>query len=219
MGIDLNTETPSVFASWLIWYINSRLALSGQARLRWKPRLSCTDMPQLNARRYELALFLFGFSSPPGGHNLGRGNDFSRHCARARHSPSGIWQRCGGAGSPVGKEILLGGMGLLRCSRHYRHRQSAPARLGLARTPKRGILARFVRLHVGDQAFADRYDPGGEHAPGFLCWPARCFAWQTNPAAAETQRLRRLAVHLARLNLLLALAAIGLATMLVRGAP
>lgn len=53
----------------------------------------------------------------------------------------------------------------------------------------------------------------------FFVGPRAAAAWQTNPAAAETQRLRRLAVHLARLNLLLALAAIGLATMLVRGAP
>ncbi|MGZ8424901.1 MAG: CopD family protein [Candidatus Binatia bacterium] len=53
----------------------------------------------------------------------------------------------------------------------------------------------------------------------FFIGPRAAAAWQTNPAAAETKRLRWWAVHLARLNLLFALAAMALAIMLVRGAP
>jgi copper resistance protein D len=44
-------------------------------------------------------------------------------------------------------------------------------------------------------------------------------AWETDPASAETLRLRRQAVQLGRLNLLLALVVIVLGVMLVRGAP
>jgi copper resistance protein D len=51
----------------------------------------------------------------------------------------------------------------------------------------------------------------------FFIGPRAAAAWQANPVAAETLRLRRQAVHLGRLNLLLALAVIALAIMLVRG--
>jgi len=44
-------------------------------------------------------------------------------------------------------------------------------------------------------------------------------AWQTNPKAPQTLRLRRRAVWIARINLLLAMIAVALGTMLVRGAP
>lgn len=49
--------------------------------------------------------------------------------------------------------------------------------------------------------------------------PRAAAAWESDAASAETLRLRRQAVQLGRLNLLLALAAIILGTMLVRGAP
>lgn len=51
----------------------------------------------------------------------------------------------------------------------------------------------------------------------FFVGPRAAAAWETDPAAKETRRLRRWAVHLGRLNLLLALAVIALAIMLVRG--
>jgi copper resistance protein D len=53
----------------------------------------------------------------------------------------------------------------------------------------------------------------------FLVGPRAAAAWQTNPTAAETRCLRRWAVHLGRVNLLLALAVIAFGIMLVRGMP
>jgi uncharacterized membrane protein len=53
----------------------------------------------------------------------------------------------------------------------------------------------------------------------FFVGPRGTAAWQKNPASAETLRLRRQAVRLGRLNLILALAAIALGIMLVRGVP
>ena len=49
--------------------------------------------------------------------------------------------------------------------------------------------------------------------------PRAAAAWEVDPASAETLRLRRQAVKLGRLNLLLALTAIVLGNMLVRGTP
>jgi uncharacterized membrane protein len=51
----------------------------------------------------------------------------------------------------------------------------------------------------------------------FSIGPRAASAWQSDPGAAETRRLRRQAAHLGRMNLLLALAAISLGMMLVRG--
>ena len=53
----------------------------------------------------------------------------------------------------------------------------------------------------------------------FFLGPRAAAAWESNAASAETLRLRRQAVQLGRLNLLLALTAIILGVMLVRGAP
>jgi copper resistance protein D len=53
----------------------------------------------------------------------------------------------------------------------------------------------------------------------FFLGPRAAAAWESNAASAETLRLRRQAVQLGRLNLLLALAAILLGIMLVRGTP
>jgi uncharacterized membrane protein len=53
----------------------------------------------------------------------------------------------------------------------------------------------------------------------FYLGPRAAAAWETDAASAETLRLRRQAAQLGRLNLLLALAAILLGIMLVRGAP
>lgn len=53
----------------------------------------------------------------------------------------------------------------------------------------------------------------------FILGPRAAAAWANNPSSAETVYLRRRAVALGRLNLLLALAVIALGTMLVRGAP
>lgn len=53
----------------------------------------------------------------------------------------------------------------------------------------------------------------------FVLGPRAAAAWEVNPASAETLRLRRQAVRVARINLLLALAVISLGSMLVRGAP
>jgi len=53
----------------------------------------------------------------------------------------------------------------------------------------------------------------------FFLGPRAAAAWEADPASAETLRLRRQAVQLGRLNLLLALVVIVLGVMLVRGAP
>jgi uncharacterized membrane protein len=53
----------------------------------------------------------------------------------------------------------------------------------------------------------------------FFLGPRAAAAWDADPASAETLRLRRQAVQLGRLNLLLALVVIVLGVMLVRGAP
>jgi len=53
----------------------------------------------------------------------------------------------------------------------------------------------------------------------FFLGPRAAAAWEANPASAEALRLRRQAVQLARLNLLIALTVILLGVMLVRGAP
>jgi putative copper resistance protein D len=53
----------------------------------------------------------------------------------------------------------------------------------------------------------------------FSLGPRAAAAWEADAASAETLRLRRQTVQWGRLNLLLALAAILLGIMLVRGAP
>ncbi len=53
----------------------------------------------------------------------------------------------------------------------------------------------------------------------FLLGPRASAAWEADPASAETLRLRRQAVQLGRLNLLMGLVAIVLGIMLVRGTP
>jgi copper resistance protein D len=53
----------------------------------------------------------------------------------------------------------------------------------------------------------------------FFLGPRAAAAWESDAASAETLRLRRQAVQFGRLNLLLALTAIILGIMLVRGAP
>ena len=53
----------------------------------------------------------------------------------------------------------------------------------------------------------------------FVLGPRASDAWESNPASAETLRLRRQAVKLGRLNLLLALTVMILGIMLVRGTP
>ena len=53
----------------------------------------------------------------------------------------------------------------------------------------------------------------------FFLGPRASDAWESNPASAETLRLRRQAVKLGRLNLLLALTVMILGIMLVRGTP
>ena len=53
----------------------------------------------------------------------------------------------------------------------------------------------------------------------FFLGPRAAAAWEADPASAKTLRLRRQAVQLGRLNLLLALVVIVLGVMLVRGAP
>ncbi len=53
----------------------------------------------------------------------------------------------------------------------------------------------------------------------FFIGPRAAVLWRDNPASAVTQRFRRYAVQLGRLNLLLALIVIVLGIMLVRGVP
>jgi putative copper resistance protein D len=53
----------------------------------------------------------------------------------------------------------------------------------------------------------------------FVIGPRAAAAWEKDARSAASARLRRQAVRIARLNLLLALIAIILGTMLVRGAP
>lgn len=53
----------------------------------------------------------------------------------------------------------------------------------------------------------------------FYIGPRAAEAWQADPRSPETLRLRRQAIHAARLNLLLALLATLLGVSLVRGAP
>lgn len=53
----------------------------------------------------------------------------------------------------------------------------------------------------------------------FYIGPRAAAAWEQSSSSPETLRLRKLAVHCARVNLLLALLAIALGVMLVRGAP
>jgi copper resistance protein D len=53
----------------------------------------------------------------------------------------------------------------------------------------------------------------------FFLGPRAAAAWEAHRGSADTLRLRRQAVRLGRLNLLLALAVILLGSMLVRGAP
>jgi copper resistance protein D len=53
----------------------------------------------------------------------------------------------------------------------------------------------------------------------FFLGPRASAAWEADPASAETLRLRRQAVQLGRLNLLMGLVAIVLGIMLVRGTP
>ena len=53
----------------------------------------------------------------------------------------------------------------------------------------------------------------------FIVGPRAAAAWQNDPKAAVTGRLRKQAVRIARLNLTLAVFAIVLGIMLVRGAP
>jgi type IV secretory pathway VirB2 component (pilin) len=53
----------------------------------------------------------------------------------------------------------------------------------------------------------------------FSLGPRASMAWESDPASAATLRLRRRAVQLGRVNLLLALVAIALGIMLVRGTP
>ena len=53
----------------------------------------------------------------------------------------------------------------------------------------------------------------------FFAGPRATAAWQADPKSAPTIRLRRQAVKLGRLNLILALVVIVLGVMLVRGAP
>jgi uncharacterized membrane protein len=53
----------------------------------------------------------------------------------------------------------------------------------------------------------------------FVIGPRAAAAWQDPARTKDAVRLRRQAVHIARLNLFLALVAVALGTMLVRGAP
>jgi hypothetical protein len=53
----------------------------------------------------------------------------------------------------------------------------------------------------------------------FVIGPRATTAWQRNPKSTETARLRKQAVQIARINLLLALVVTALGTMLVRGSP
>jgi hypothetical protein len=53
----------------------------------------------------------------------------------------------------------------------------------------------------------------------FIIGPRAAAAWESGPKSASSGRLRRQAVRIARLNLLLGLTAIVLETMLVRGVP
>jgi uncharacterized membrane protein len=53
----------------------------------------------------------------------------------------------------------------------------------------------------------------------FFLGPRAAAVWEAHPTSVETLRLRRQAVQLGRLNLVIALAAILLAIMLVRGEP
>lgn len=53
----------------------------------------------------------------------------------------------------------------------------------------------------------------------FVLGPRAAAAWEADPTSAATQRLRKRAVQLGRLNLVLALAVVALGSMLVRGAP
>ena len=53
----------------------------------------------------------------------------------------------------------------------------------------------------------------------FAIGPRATEAWQQNPHSQTTARLRKQAVQIARINLLLALIAVALGTMLVRGSP
>jgi putative copper export protein len=53
----------------------------------------------------------------------------------------------------------------------------------------------------------------------FAVGPAATARWRQHPAASESQRLRRRAAWLGRLNLLLGLVAVALGVMLVRGGP
>jgi len=53
----------------------------------------------------------------------------------------------------------------------------------------------------------------------FIIGPRATVAWQQDAKSQETARLRKQAVQIARINLLLALIAVALGNMLVRGAP
>lgn len=53
----------------------------------------------------------------------------------------------------------------------------------------------------------------------FVIGPRATEAWQQNPKSKTTARLRKQAVQIARINLLLAVIAVALGTMLVRGSP
>jgi len=53
----------------------------------------------------------------------------------------------------------------------------------------------------------------------FVIGPRATAAWQRDASSEQTLRLRKQAVQIARINLFLALIAVALGTMLVRGAP
>lgn len=53
----------------------------------------------------------------------------------------------------------------------------------------------------------------------FVIGPRAAASWQVDAKSAETARLRKQSVWIARINLLLALIAVALGTMLVRGVP
>jgi hypothetical protein len=80
-------------------------------------------------------------------------------------------------------------------------------------------LARFFWTHACHQIDTRRGDFADQRFHDFFLGPRAAAAWEADPASAETFRLRRQAVQLGRLNLLLALVVIVLGVMLVRGAP
>ncbi len=79
----------------------------------------------------------------------------------------------------------------------------------------RGSFATILILKLSIVALI--FTVSGVH--DFVIGPRATEAWQQNPKSQTTARLRRQAVQIARINLLLALIAVALGTMLVRGSP